>query len=116
MKSFVCLFTFVLAVSICGAGTLYAQPGGARGSIIEDRAARKLLEAGDTRYEADEKKKAVEVWQSVIERYPRSRVRFDAHMRLGDYLLEQEPSRPDMERLVRADLRGELTAPACGAP
>jgi TolA-binding protein len=61
-----------------------------RGSLIEDRAARKLLEAGDLRLEADEPAKAVEIWQSVIERYPKSRVRFEAHMRLGNYLLDKE--------------------------
>jgi TolA-binding protein len=58
--------------------------------LVEDRAARKLVEAGDSRFEADEFNKAVEVWQSVIERYPRSRVRFEAHMRLGNYLLDRE--------------------------
>ena len=62
----------------------------ARGSVVEDRAARKLLEAGDSRLEADEPTKAVEVWQSVIERYPRSRVRFEAHMRLGKQLLDKD--------------------------
>src|SRR5687768_8974068 len=62
----------------------------ARGSLVEDRAARKLVEAGDSRFDADEFNKAVEVWQSVIERYPRSRVRFEAHMRLGNYLLTRE--------------------------
>src|SRR4051794_10993768 len=62
----------------------------ARGSIVEDRAARKLVEAGDARFDADEFSKALEVWQSVIERYPRSKVRFDAHLRLGKYLLERE--------------------------
>ena len=49
--------------------TASAQPKG-RSSLVEDRAARKLLEAGDARYESDEFKQAVEVWQSVIERYP----------------------------------------------
>ena len=63
---------------------------GERGSIVEDRVARKLLEAGDARLEAGEAVKAVEVWQSVIERYPRSRVRFDAHLKLGNYLLTKE--------------------------
>jgi tetratricopeptide (TPR) repeat protein len=58
-----------------------------RGSIVEDRAARKLLEAGDARLEAGEAAKAVEVWMSVIERYPRSKVRFDAHLKLGNHLL-----------------------------
>ena len=61
-----------------------------RGSIVEDRAARKLLEAGDARLDANEPGKALEVWQSVIERYPRSRVRFDAHLKLGQYLLTKE--------------------------
>lgn len=61
-----------------------------RGSIVEDRAARKLLEAGDTRLAAEETEKAVEIWKSVIERYPRSRVRFEAHMRLGNFLLDKQ--------------------------
>ena len=61
-----------------------------RGSIVEDRAARKLLEAGDARLEAGEPAKAVEVWMSVIERYPRSKVRFDAHLKLGNHLLTKE--------------------------
>ena len=64
--------------------------GPVRGSIIEDRAARKLVEAGDARLEADESSKAVEIWQSVIERYPTSRVRFEAHIRLGNYYLERD--------------------------
>jgi TolA-binding protein len=68
------------------------DPAGAavRGSIVEDRAAKKLLEAGDSRLEADEGSKAVEIWKSVIERYPRSKFRFDAHLRLGNYYLDQE--------------------------
>ncbi len=60
-----------------------------RGSIIEDRAARKLLQAGDARLELGENEKALEIWESVVERYPRSPVRFDAHLRLGDHLLKE---------------------------
>lgn len=65
---------------------------GLRGSIIEDRTASKLIEAGDARMDADEADKAVEIWESVLERYPRSRYRFVAHMRLGDYYLERDRS------------------------
>ena len=61
-----------------------------KGSIVEDRAAKKLLEAGDARYEADEVSKAVEIWQSVIERYPRSKVRYEASMKLGNYYLQRD--------------------------
>jgi len=61
-----------------------------RGSIVEDRAAKKLLEAGDARLDASESAKAIEIWKSVIERYPRSRYRFDAQLRLGNYFLNEE--------------------------
>ncbi len=61
-----------------------------RGSIIEDRAAKKLIEAGDLRYAANEIKKAVEIYQSVIERYPKSKHRFLAHMKLGEHLMKKE--------------------------
>lgn len=64
--------------------------GPLRGSFVEERAARKLLDAGDSRLEANEARKALEIWQSVIERYPRSRAKYDAHMRLGKYYLERE--------------------------
>jgi len=60
-----------------------------RGSIIEDRAARKLLQAGDARLEVGENEKALEIWESVVERYPRSPVRFEAHLRLADHLLKE---------------------------
>ena len=77
--------------SLVVASTTLAQPASApRSSIVEDRAAKKLVEAGDGRLEANEAKKAVEVWQSVIERYPRSKFRFMAHMRLGVYFLERD--------------------------
>ncbi|MDA0832650.1 MAG: tetratricopeptide repeat protein [Planctomycetota bacterium] len=65
---------------------------GLRGSIIEDRTASKLIEAGDSRMDANEADKAVEIWESVLERYPRSRYRFVAHMRLGDYYLQRDRS------------------------
>jgi len=64
--------------------------GPERGSIVEDRTARALLTAGDARLEANEPTKAIEVWQSVIERYPRSRVRFDAHLKLGNHLIGKD--------------------------
>jgi|694.fasta_scaffold23188_2 tetratricopeptide (TPR) repeat protein len=60
-----------------------------RGSLIEDRAARKLMQAGDARLEVGENEKALEIWENVIERYPRSAIRFEAHLRLADHLLEE---------------------------
>jgi TolA-binding protein len=65
-------------------------PSGMRGSLVEDRAARQLIDAGDARMDANETEKALEIWKSVIERYPRSRVRFAAHIKLGKYYLDRE--------------------------
>ena len=64
-----------------------SKPAIPRGSIVEDRAARRLMEAGDLRIEAGETDKGLELLLSVIERYPRSKVRFDAHMKLGEHHL-----------------------------
>lgn len=98
---FLCLFRPEPA---CSQGPL-------RGSIIEDRAAKKLLEAGNARYDADETSKAVEVWQSVIERYPSSRVRFEAHMRLGNYYLDRDraydKARVQFEEVASEENRNE---------
>lgn len=82
--------TIVVQEAVAQEATPAATTDAARGSLVEDRAARKLVEAGDARFEAEEYNKAVEIWQSIIERYPRSRVRFDAHMKLGTYLLDRE--------------------------
>ena len=111
------LFTqLCLLGCIClSTASMYAQeeaaPPPQRGSLIEERAAKKLLEAGDARLEADEARKAVEVWQSVIERYPRSRIRFTAHMRLGEYFLERdrafEKARVHFELATDEDNRSE---------
>ena len=94
-----------------------------RGSIIEDRAARKLLEAGDARIDANETEKALEIWKSVIERYPASKVRYSAHMRLGDHHLNKnndydaarghyehaaEPENPDAEQRAEATLKSGI--------
>ncbi|MEC9091395.1 MAG: tetratricopeptide repeat protein, partial [Planctomycetota bacterium] len=65
-------------------------PTGMRGSLVEDRAARQLIDAGDARLDANETDKALEIWKSVIERYPRSRVRFMAHMKLGNHFLDRQ--------------------------
>jgi TolA-binding protein len=82
-----------------------------RGSIVEDRLAKKLIEAGDARLAADEGTKAVEVWRSVIERYPRSRHRFEAHLRLGNYFLEKdrayERARPHFEAVASEENKDE---------
>lgn len=87
-----CIFAGLLMLSsaVSQEPTKKDEAGVSKGSIVEDRAAKKLLEAGDARYEADEVSKAVEIWQSVIERYPRSKVRYEAYMKLGNFYLQRD--------------------------
>jgi tetratricopeptide (TPR) repeat protein len=114
--------TRICAVVFCGAISLGAvawtqeaakkEEGSAlKGSIVEDRAAKKLLEAGDARYEADEVTKAVEIWQSVVERYPRSKVRYEAYMKLGNFYLQRDrqydKARAQFELAAGEDNRNE---------
>ncbi len=79
---------FLLALSLA-IPTLAQEAPPERGSLVEDRAARKLVQAGDARLEVGENEKALEIWASVVERYPRSKIRFEAHLRLADHLLEE---------------------------
>ncbi|MEN8783587.1 MAG: tetratricopeptide repeat protein [Akkermansiaceae bacterium] len=86
MSSFIKrLLPFLLAIPLFAQSSKTIE----RGSIIEDRAARKLLQAGDARLEVGENEKALEIWKSVVERYPRSQIRFEAHLRLADHLLNE---------------------------
>ena len=79
----ICLTLTTLAIPDHSA---LAQKTPPRGSFSEDRKAKQLLEAGDARMEADEKQRAVELWQEVLNQYPTSKVRYDAHMRIGEHL------------------------------
>ncbi|MBT5847179.1 MAG: tetratricopeptide repeat protein [Verrucomicrobiales bacterium] len=91
---------------LCCSFALHAAPP-VRGSIIEDRAARKLNEAGELRYDAGEQEKAIELWRSVIERYPRSKARFQAHLKLGEHHLTKgnayEKARTHFEAVASED-------------
>ena len=93
-------------VFLCCSFALHAAPP-VRGSIIEDRAARKLNEAGELRYDAGEQEKAIELWRSVIERYPRSKARFQAHLKLGEHHLTKgnayEKARTHFEAVASED-------------
>ena len=91
---------------LCCSFALHAAPP-VRGSIIEDRAARKLNDAGELRYDAGEQEKAIELWRSVIERYPRSKARFQAHLKLGEHHLTKgnayEKARTHFEAVASED-------------
>ena len=71
---------------------------------------KQLLEAGDARLDADEAAKAVEIWKSVIERYPRSKHRYEAHLRLGKRV-DPEPFRREVNDRLPHDVHILSLAP-----
>jgi TolA-binding protein len=82
--------SFSLAQTPPGQPTPKDSAGAERGSIVEDRAARRLLQAAEARMAQNEIEQGLEIYRNVVERYPRSRVRFDAHMKLGHHLLARD--------------------------
>lgn len=107
-----CLFLALASLSVLGQEKPADDKSSpVRGSIVEDRAAKQLLEAGDARLDADEATKAVEIWKSVIERYPRSKHRFEAHLRLGNYFLDRDraydKARAHFEQVATEENRSE---------
>ena len=114
MRTITSLLSLLFLASIYTTYLNAADPSAkkpARGSIIEDRAARKLLQAGELRFDAGEEDKAIEIWESVIERYPRSRIRFEARLKLGEFYLVRknayDKARVHFEAVAREENRDQ---------
>ena len=60
------------------------------GSRKEDFLAQRLLGRGDLHYELGEPDQAAGIYESVIHRYPRSKFRFTAYLKLGKYHLKKD--------------------------
>ena len=94
-KSF--LLAAVSTVTILSApiATLAQAPapaaGGGAASLIDDKKAKALLDAGDARFEAGELTAAMDLYKSVLDRYPVSRWRFLSRLKMGkQYLTEKK--------------------------
>lgn len=84
LHKFVLLFTL-----FAGTGSLLAQdakaPVPGASSVIEDRKAKQMIEAGDARYDANEIEPAIELYKAAIDRYPASKWRYLAHLKIGKH-------------------------------
>ena len=69
----------------------FAQtPQGDGGSLIDDKKARALLDAGDSRLEAGELPAALDLYKAMLDRYPASRWRFLARLKIGKQFLAEK--------------------------
>lgn len=118
LHKFVLLFTL-----FAGTGSLLAQdakaPVPGASSVIEDRKAKQMIEAGDARYDANEIEPAIELYKAAIDRYPASKWRYLAHLKIGkhaflkdrkyDLALDQfrrvaAPENKDIDQVAEASL------------
>jgi len=80
------LCAFVLSAT---APVLAQVPGGAL-SLVDDKKAKALLDAGDARFEAGELAAALDLYKAVLDRYPVSRWRFLARLKMGKQFLKEK--------------------------
>lgn len=88
MKKMFCVFA-CLAMGWLELGTLAQVPGGAA-SLVDDKKAKALLDAGDARFEAGELPAAMDLYKAVLDRYPVSRWRFLARLKMGKQFLKEK--------------------------
>jgi TolA-binding protein len=89
-------------------------------SLVDDKKARQLLEAGDARYEANEIPAALDLYKAVSDRYPASKWRFTAYLKLGKHFLKDKKLDLALDQFRRAlaednrsaDLRGDASLQA----
>jgi TolA-binding protein len=81
------------AISLTTAPFAQAQApaaGGGASSLIDDKKAKALLDAGDARFDAGELTAAIDLYKAVLDRYPVSRWRFLARLRMGKQFLSEK--------------------------
>lgn len=88
MKTF--LTGVVCAVALLLAAPGRAQVGGGAASLVDDKKAKALLDAGDARFEAGELSAALDLYKAVLDRYPVSRWRFLARLKIGKQFLKEK--------------------------
>ena len=67
-----------------------APPANTAASLVDDKKARALLDAGDARLEVGELTAAVDLYKAMLDRYPTSRWRFLARLKLGKQFLSEK--------------------------
>lgn len=85
-KTGLCLLIILLActMDLHGAGL-------AKLASQEDKAAERLLERGELRLKAGQKKEAIAIYKSVVDRYPKSKFKYKALIKLGNaYMLDKD--------------------------
>ncbi|MFM8468832.1 MAG: tetratricopeptide repeat protein [Limisphaerales bacterium] len=80
----------MLLIAVCGVKPVLAQVGGGAANLVDDKKAKALLDAGDARFDAGELSAAMDLYKAVLDRYPVSRWRFLARLKMGKQHLKEK--------------------------
>ncbi len=84
------LFAGGLALALWSQFPVPAQIAGGAANLVDDKKAKALLDAGDARFEAGELPAALDLYKAVLDRYPVSRWRFLARLKMGKQFLKEK--------------------------
>jgi TolA-binding protein len=76
----------------------------AAANLIDDKKAKALIEAGDARFDAAELQAAMDLYKAVIDRYPASRWRFLARLKMGKQHLKEKKFELALDQFRRVDV------------
>jgi len=78
--------------------TAYAEIAGEN---AEDKRAEGLLKKADLKYDVREVSEAIEMYRNIIDRFPKSKHRFTAHLRLGKHYFEEKQYNDAIDHLYK---------------
>ncbi len=81
---------FLTATPVAFSQAAPGAAGAGAASLVDDKKAKALLDAGDARFEAGELAAAIDLYKSVVDRYPVSRWRFLARLKMGKQFLTEK--------------------------
>ena len=87
------LFAGACALTLSGTPCAFAQAAGTpppATSLVDDKKAKALLDAGDARLEAGELPAAMDLYKAMLDRYPVSRWRFLVRLKMGKQFLTEK--------------------------
>src|SRR5213078_3033110 len=94
----------LLALGSAPAAFSQASAGGGAASLVDDKKAKALLDAGDARFEAGELQAAIDLYKAVLDRYPVSRWRFLARLKMGKQFLKEKKFDLALDQFRRVDI------------
>jgi TolA-binding protein len=103
LRSLPLALTFLTLLAAPVTRMLAAEPPAAA-NLIDDKKAKALIEAGDARFEAAELQAAMDLYKAVIDRYPASRWRFLARLKMGKQHLKEKKFELALDQFRRIDV------------